>query len=94
MPNAVYGQNGTCAFADVKESADVRMIQGGNSARLAFESFPAAAIDGGFPGQHLDSNDPIAAPVACFIHLTHAPGSNQPEHLVGPQVNAGHETHA
>jgi hypothetical protein len=81
-------------FADVDETADVRMIERGDSARFAIESFSAAGVDGEFLRQHLDRYDPIQTPVVCLIHLAHAAGSNQPENLIGPKVNAGYETHS
>jgi len=84
---------GACGFADVVETANVRMIERRDGARLVFESSSAAGVDGEFLGQHLDRNDAIKARIACLVYLTHAAGPNQPENLVGAKANAGHERH-
>jgi hypothetical protein len=81
-------------FSNVVETADMRMIERSDSARLAFESLSAAHVCGEFLGQHLDRNDPIKAGISCLVYLAHAAGPNQPENFVRPEANAEHQRQA
>ena len=76
------------------KTADMRMIERGDGAGLAFESFSAARVCGEFLGQHLDRNDPIEAGISRLVYLAHAAGPDQPENFVRPEANAGHQRQA
>ncbi len=63
--------------ADIVESADVRMIEAGNSPGLALKAPSEVRVGGKFGGQDLDGDGTIQACVASAIHLAHTARTDQ-----------------
>jgi hypothetical protein len=59
---------------DIVQGADVRMIQGGDGARLALEALAGRGIAADMRGEDLDRNHSIESRVARAIDLPHAAG--------------------
>ena len=76
---------------DVVQCADMRMIEGGNGARFAFEAFARLRIVVDARQQHLDRDGPVQPRVARLVHFAHAAGAKRRDHLVGADATAGDE---
>src|SRR6516162_10201595 len=68
--------------SDVKQSADIWMIQRGDRANLAFEAL-AEPI-----GAHFDGDFPSRTGIVSTIHLPHAAGREKRTNFVRPQMFA------
>ena len=75
----------------VEERADVRVVDGGDGARLALEALVLLGAVGDVGGQHLDGNGAVEAGVRRPIDLAHAAGAEGADHLVRPEPVARRE---
>src|SRR6202035_5819490 len=68
-----HGDKGlTILFANVINSANVRMVQGGCRLRLALKAGQRLRVTGDFFGQELESNEAVEPRIFSFINDTHA----------------------
>ena len=72
-------------LADVIESADVGVLQAGDSVCFALEPLAQLGVITQMTGQDLDGNKTIQARVASFIHLAHASRADLGENLIRPE---------
>ena len=70
------------SLADVVHTADVRIVEGGDSARFSFETRTQVGIAGNLTRQHLDRDRAIEARVPGFVDLTHPACSQGGDDLV------------
>ncbi len=71
--------------ADVVYGSDVRVVERGGCPSLLLESRQALGVGGELGGQHLHGHLAAQAGVLCQPHLTHAPGAELLEDLVGAE---------
>src|SRR5207249_12057943 len=82
------------AFAtDVVEHADVWMVERGDGARLALEAGAELGALRQVRRQHLDRHVSAQARVAAVVDLTHSPGAEGHDDLVGTESGAGGQRH-
>ena len=73
---------------------DVRMVQGGEQARLPLQARDALRIAGQRRRQHLDGHLAMESRVEGAIHLAHAAGIERPQDAVRSELDArGHRGH-
>jgi hypothetical protein len=80
-------------MSDVEQGADVRMIERRKRPRLAFEAVAELGIARERLGEDFDRDRPIQARVARAIHLTHAAGTEGPQHFVRTEAVASGQRH-
>ena len=80
-------------MADVVENTNVRVIQAGNGARLAFEPLAAFRLIGEMSGKNLDGDDPVQAGVAGAINLPHSPCAGRRDDFVRAETCVLHDAH-
>jgi hypothetical protein len=78
---------------DVEEGQDVRVTQRRRRPRLLLEAPEAVLVGSQFRWDNLDRHVTAQARVSGPVNLTHAPGPDQTEHLVGAESNARAQTH-
>jgi hypothetical protein len=69
------------------------VVQGTRGLGFGLESPEAVGIGGQLRRQHLDGNLAVEPGVACPVDLTHPPGAERGEDLVGPEAYTGRERH-
>ena len=74
---------GIALLADVVQSADVRVVQGCNSAGLTLEPLLEIRIGSYMLRQHFDGDGAVKARVSRPVDLPHPPGADQADNLVG-----------
>ena len=79
--------------ADIVNRQDVRMRERGDRLGLALEAGERGGIGGQPLGQDLDRDIAIEARVAGAVDLTHPPGADRSDDLVGAEAGAGCEWH-
>src|SRR6266404_2498739 len=80
-------------LADVEECADVRMIQAGNSARFALESFAQFGTIRKMRRQNFDGDDAVEPRVARAVHLTHPARADRGENFIWAESSSGRHAH-
>ena len=82
-------------LADVVHAADVRIVEGGDGARLAFEARTQVGVGAASDVRRddLEGDGATEAHVAGAIHLAHAPGSEVAEDFVRADSLTRCETH-
>ena len=80
-------------MSDVKESADVRVIQAGDRPCFAVEALSQSGTIGNMVGENLDGDDSAEARIAGAINLAHPTRTNGREDFVGAQVLADGNCH-
>ena len=78
-------------LADVMESADVRVIEGGNALRLALETGPELFVAREVRRQKLDRHFAIEAGVLGAVDLAHAPFADGSDDFVRAKASGGRE---
>ena len=78
---------------DVVDTADVRMVKRGDSARLALETCPQVRIACERTAQNLDRNRAIESRVAGFVDLAHPAITQRGDDFIGTEPGAGREGH-
>ena len=74
--------------ADVVERADVRMIQAGDSPRLALEAFFEPGVIGKVRRKNLDGDGAIKASVLGFVDFTHSTRADGRNNLIWPKLGS------
>ncbi|HKT67815.1 MAG TPA: hypothetical protein VJP83_00195 [Terriglobales bacterium] len=72
---------------------NVRMVEGGGSARLLFKAAHTFRVEGVLRRQKLDGDGPLQACIPRAINLPHAAGAKRRNDLVRPERCAGGERH-
>jgi hypothetical protein len=80
-------------FADIEDSADVGMIEGGDDPRLALEPDAGDGIARHVRRQQFDRNAAIEPRVTGPVDLAHATSADRGDDLVGPETNARFDGH-
>ena len=83
-----HQEQGALVPSHVVQRADVRVIQPGDGARLAFETRRAVRVRPHLAAQHLDRDHAIQTAVARLVDLAHAAGPQEGEDLVGSEPRA------
>jgi hypothetical protein len=78
--------------AEVVNRADMRIVQRGDGARLAFKTASRFRISRA--RQNFDGNGPLQSRVARTIHVGHATGTQRPHDFVWTQACASLKRHA
>ena len=78
---------------EAMDRREIRVVQGGEQARFALEAAAPVRILEKLSGQELDGDVAVEAEIARAIDLTHAPGAESTEDLVGTETRAGGERH-
>ena len=78
---------------DVVDGGDVRVVQDAGGLGLLLEAAQAVGIGGEGRRQHLDRDLARKARVLRPIHLTHPPGADLAEDLVGTELRARGKGH-
>ena len=85
---------GAVARAHVEHREDVGMVEGGGRARLLLEAADAVRAGGDLGGKDLHRDLAPQPCVAGTVDLAHAAGSEEAQHLVGPQPHPGGQARA
>ena len=71
----------------------MRVLERGDGSGFAREAGPQRGIRGELGREDLEGHGAFEAGVACAVDFAHAPGTDEAEHLVGTEADAGGETH-
>ena len=80
--------------SDVVQRADVRMREGGDRLRLAFEPLARLGRRGQPARQHLDGDGPVEPGVERLVDLAHSSGADQAEDPIPAEHGIGAKGHA
>src|SRR5262249_37440804 len=78
---------------DVVEGANMRVVEGGNSARLAFEALADLRPFSGVRRKHLDRDGTVQTRIARFVDFAHAARAEGRQDLVRAEASAGRKRH-
>jgi hypothetical protein len=78
---------------NIVKGADVRVIQGRNSASLAVEALAHFGTRRDLRRKYLDGDDAVESRVSGFVNLAHAAGPDEGDELVWPKAGLRGETH-
>ncbi len=79
--------------ANVKDSQNVGMVEGGGRAGLLFEAMEAVRVCGKRGGQNLDGDVASQPRITGAIHLAHAPGAKEVDDFVRAEPGTRRERH-
>ena len=90
----LHDQEGdTVLLSDVVERADVGMIDPGNRPSFTLEAFELGRARVGERLDRLDGDEPIEARIPRAVDFPHAPGIEESQHFVRPDVRTRRDRH-
>jgi hypothetical protein len=88
------GAGNAVVRADVVEGEDVGVVEGGDGAGLGLEAPEAVGVGGAVLREDLEDDVTPEAGIAGAVNLTHPPGSERGQDLVGAEACSGRQRHA
>ena len=80
-------------LADIMQGADVGMVEAGNGAGFAHETFAIFGFPGKMIGEDFDGDGAVKAGVAGAVDFAHAAGAEGGGDLVGTEFGSGGQRH-